>query len=401
MRSCSPLIWVLISLPLILGKDLYSLLDLPRSATLQEIKKSYRLKAKLTHPDKISWQDQQEKTRKIDEINQQFHEITEAYEILSDENTRRQYDLTGKTPSEMEEEKRTSWRSSRWNYQQYSSNNSIKLNPLYHQIARQIKICQQLCITVTGYRHFMNLIREEELEEHGASFERESCSLDSSCANVNDDIHEKKYLLQRYILLAFYNSSSVSCLNKLYYEELYPWPFAGFTRTTDQTMHWEEILMTFKVDISQSTTSATDVLALLSHFQLSYDDVNSDCPIIVFLPRQQPILTLSQYEIWKPSSSTVAYYYDWVWSLLKMKLRIVNKTPWVIHQWWIHGNRGTKLDSIPVGEVYSLQTFISHAFIYRADFVEGNALNNQVIPLFFSCLIFSNLELPDVVYFKN
>jgi len=68
--------------------DYYKVLDLPRSATSAEIKKSYRKLALRWHPDKNP-DNQQEATAR-------FRELSEAYEVLIDEKKRKIYDQYGK-----------------------------------------------------------------------------------------------------------------------------------------------------------------------------------------------------------------------------------------------------------------------------------------------------------------
>ncbi|XP_016986002.1 dnaJ homolog subfamily B member 6 isoform X2 [Drosophila rhopaloa] len=68
--------------------DYYKVLDLPRSATDSEVKKAYRKLALKWHPDK--------NPDNLDEANKRFHELSEAYEVLSDEKKRRIYDEYGK-----------------------------------------------------------------------------------------------------------------------------------------------------------------------------------------------------------------------------------------------------------------------------------------------------------------
>jgi len=67
------------------ARDLYEILDVPRDATQEDIKKAYRRLARRLHPD-VS-QDPVSEER--------FKEIVGAYEILSDPEKRRQYDLFG------------------------------------------------------------------------------------------------------------------------------------------------------------------------------------------------------------------------------------------------------------------------------------------------------------------
>ncbi len=67
-------------------KDFYSILNVSRSATDEEIKKSYRKLAMKYHPDKNPGDKKAEDT---------FKEITEAYEVLSDAKKRQMYDQFG------------------------------------------------------------------------------------------------------------------------------------------------------------------------------------------------------------------------------------------------------------------------------------------------------------------
>ncbi|ENN73975.1 hypothetical protein HUJ04_001583 [Dendroctonus ponderosae] len=68
--------------------DYYRVLEVPKSATTAEIKKSYRKLALKWHPDKNN--------DNVDEATKKFKEISEAYEVLSDDKKRRMYDQYGK-----------------------------------------------------------------------------------------------------------------------------------------------------------------------------------------------------------------------------------------------------------------------------------------------------------------
>ncbi|XP_013785372.1 dnaJ homolog subfamily B member 6-like [Limulus polyphemus] len=68
--------------------DYYSILDIPRTATNDDIKKAYRKLALKWHPDKNP--DDKEKAEFM------FKKISEAYEVLSNEKKRRIYDQYGK-----------------------------------------------------------------------------------------------------------------------------------------------------------------------------------------------------------------------------------------------------------------------------------------------------------------
>src|SRR5262249_24071948 len=64
-------------------KDYYAVLGVPASATQDEIKKKYRKLASKHHPDKNPNDPKAAET---------FKEISEAYQVLGDEEKRKQYD---------------------------------------------------------------------------------------------------------------------------------------------------------------------------------------------------------------------------------------------------------------------------------------------------------------------
>ncbi|HZP83131.1 MAG TPA: DnaJ domain-containing protein, partial [Chthonomonadaceae bacterium] len=66
-------------------RDYYEVLGVSRSASAEELKRAYRNLAKKYHPD----------INKAADAADKFKEIQAAYDVLSDETKRRQYDRYG------------------------------------------------------------------------------------------------------------------------------------------------------------------------------------------------------------------------------------------------------------------------------------------------------------------
>jgi len=75
----------LLLLPSLCGRDFYSILDVPRNAGKNEIKKAYRRLAQKMHPDK----------NKDAAASEKFTDINDAYAVLSNEEKRELYDRCG------------------------------------------------------------------------------------------------------------------------------------------------------------------------------------------------------------------------------------------------------------------------------------------------------------------
>lgn len=69
------------------NKDYYNILGVNKSANYEEIRKAFRRLSLELHPDR---------TNNDNESTEKFKEVSEAWEVLQDENKRREYDLGGK-----------------------------------------------------------------------------------------------------------------------------------------------------------------------------------------------------------------------------------------------------------------------------------------------------------------
>ena len=78
----------------------YQILDIPKMATEEEVKKAYFQMARRFHPDRFERKVASEFKGQIDEV---FDAITNAYRVLSNKDTRRLYDAKSGTPAGQED----------------------------------------------------------------------------------------------------------------------------------------------------------------------------------------------------------------------------------------------------------------------------------------------------------
>lgn len=74
------------------SKDYYKILGVPKNSSAKEIKKAYYQLAKKYHPDS---------NKNDSECSKKFQEVSEAYEILSDDTKRKEFDAFGTTTEQM------------------------------------------------------------------------------------------------------------------------------------------------------------------------------------------------------------------------------------------------------------------------------------------------------------
>ncbi len=107
-----------------MSKDYYAILKIKRGASLEEIKQAYRKLAVKYHPDK---------NPNDTNAEERFKEITEAYDVLSDERRKTEYDQQAKTSSSYGHAKR--WGRPRTVRDVSKRNSSFnKLNHLFESI---------------------------------------------------------------------------------------------------------------------------------------------------------------------------------------------------------------------------------------------------------------------------
>ncbi|CAG8534500.1 6536_t:CDS:2 [Funneliformis caledonium] len=150
--------------------DYYKALEITPTASSEEIKKAYRKLALKCHPDK-----HKHDKASINDINNQFILISEAYTVLVDERSRERYDYIrcmGKTPEHEEE-----------------------VNPL-HEIFREImskkELINELYESFTNFAVSMCWITNSEIKDKlYSTFEKEISLIESIILNEEVNLCEQ------------------------------------------------------------------------------------------------------------------------------------------------------------------------------------------------------------------
>lgn len=349
---------VLVSMLLVCGEDLYTLLGVSRSATSSEIKAAYRVKARETHPDK--------NLNDPEGAAKEFRKIVSAFEVLSDDSSKRHYDATGSSDSRQNSDAHSRSGSSahQWfdNFARqyfYQAQDRQQYHRFLHDpyLRSQIRSCQSRVIRFHSIQQLESIVLDD------------------------------KQVIDRYVLLAFVTPTA-SCRHELDNILLYPFPFAGYSAwESQQSVYWDEILIVGLVDVNDP-----DSAGILDLFDIPKD---TRCGSVLLLPRGVSIVSQKHK---KPIHfDTNEAFKEYVWPALKIKVRFVNRSPWPLDFWWIDGARGVKQPVLEVGGSYETDTFLSHTFVFRPSFVEGNALTNESSLLWFTATVKDDNSVVEVL----
>lgn len=380
------------------SKDLYKILGVSNIASKSEIKKAYRRKARETHPDKQIGVN-------TELASMEFREVVEAYEILSDDESRKHYDVTGSSKSKSKSnsnQNNEKYGNGGWNFNfnfnfnGFNFNSGPNMHPLYYDPLRRRQIidAQSRVVNVRSLRQLLDIISVEVDED----------------VNSSDftNFHGKSTVSERYTILAFYDNSIPECVNILQHQVLYPWPFAGFSSegNVDGSMWWEEVVLAIKINFNEIDMKFKKQLFQLFKFPIESEEeilnFKMSSPYFAIIPRGEGIEYLDYlinlrcssfqkcpdftqpppFQKYETKQFTLSESFrEYVWQQLQITVTFVNRSPWIVHFWWLDGLNGKKKEDIQVGAMQVVNTFLSHSFYFRAEHVKGYMLTNEVLPL--------------------
>lgn len=295
--------------------DLYQILSVSRTATPKEIKKAYRRAALDTHPDKNP-------DIPADEAAEQFRKVVHSFQVLSDPESRKRYDRTGRAASAESsssggggrQQGRGNWHDQfQWNFRR----RVIKLKDKF-----QVQQAQQ---------RVLHVVSLEQLE---------TIMLDD-----ND-------LLERNLLISFVMAGEMeSHVND---EMVFPYPFAAMS---PQGIWWEDLLQTVQIRFHRGND-------LTRFFGIPDPEEYraSGLPIFMFGRRGQP---LQAEQFTRVQTKYRQEMEKWVWKQLEVGVKFINQHWSAVEVYWVHDTAAQLKETIQPGEEATQTSMLSHEWYIR------------------------------------
>jgi curved DNA-binding protein CbpA len=308
--------FLLLVTPTLAEDDLYMILGVSRKASTKEIKSAYRKKALSTHPDKNT-------NKPPEEAAKEFHKVVHAFEVLTDEASRRNYDRTGRDPQQQA--------SSAGGHQQGYSSFQWTFRWNTHGgggYARRLKDKFEVKEAQSRVMHIVSL---EQLK---------TVMLDETDR------------LERNLLMIFVTPQRIETIADD--ELVFPYPFAAMS---SQGIWWEDLLQTVKVRYNNEND-------LTRFFQIPHGDELREMgsPIVLFGKRGEK-LDPSRFE--RLQTSNRDEFDNWVWRRIQVQVIFLNKHSHPVELYWIHNTRAKQTMVLQPGESRAHYTMLSHEWWAR------------------------------------
>ncbi|CAB9505494.1 protein DnaJ [Seminavis robusta] len=304
-------------------ENLYRLLGVSKSATTKEIKSAYRRKALDTHPDK-------RKDIPAEQAAAEFHKVVQAFEVLSDKDSRRMYDRTGRVQQGGGNQNNNAGRGGgggggfgggfqfHWNFH----------GGHYQRRSRRLKDQFKVKECMSRVMHIVSLSQLETvmLDENG--------------------------LLERNLLMVFVTPGDVETL--VDDEIVFPYPFAAMS---EQGIWWEDLLQTAKVRYNK-------INGLSKFFNLPTGDSmrKRGKPIFLFGRRGKPLKPESFTRLETGSRDE---FDKWMWRQIEVQVHFRNDHHHPVELFWIHGQRAHDKGTLEPGHGVALTTMLTHEWWVR------------------------------------
>lgn len=297
-------------------QDLYKLLGVKKTATVKEIKSAYRRKALDTHPDK-------NKNVPAEEAAEEFRQVVHAFEILSDEASRKRYDRTGRTD---DNKTNNGWSgggggqyrgsSFQWNWHSGFGNRPRKLKDKF-----EVQQAQSRVLHVVSLSQLFTIML--------------------------DDADR----LERNLLICFTTPKTQQQADD---EMVFPYPFAAMS---SQGIWWEDLLQTVRIRFYRNSE-------LSRFFGVEAQQVDEK-PLFVFAKRGQLLNEETAQHLPRLHSDVRSKFETWAWQQIEVVVSFHNQHDHAVEVYWVHGNTAHKKMTMEPGEISEHTTMLSHEWYVR------------------------------------
>ena len=348
--------------PLVLAATHYETLGVSPTATAAEIKRAYYKRAKANHPDKVT-------PDKRVEAERQFKLVAEAHSTLVDKTRRQEYDESLRRPAAATGPERMQARQ-----QQQQRQRQQQPQPQQRRAQQQ-----QAPQTASIGSH------EQRAQAQGRSISR-----------MRDfaDVLDERLELNRYLLLALYDSRDSLCTRALR-QIKFPYPFADWSQEW-HGVWWGDLVLAASHDVGPSLQSGRPS-AVLAAFEAavgpakrsSYGVAMPSCPTVL-LQRKGHKLGQGGWDrlpIGRDASRlTSDAFIAWAWAQLEVPLKLKNEYPGPVRVNWIHGGHVKELVTLKQRETTERVVFLGHTLhVERLD-RKGHSISDGSSLLIFRVL---------------
>ena len=264
-----------------------------------------------------------------EEAAEAFRKVVHAFEVLSDSNSRRNYDRTGRDSTQQQRSSgcgggfQLSWSWSSSSSRSSSGGRTYRTH--YNRPKPKLKDKFEVKEAQSRVLHIVSL---EQLE----------------AVIVDDDD-----TLERNLLICFYTPPMEQHLND---EMVYPWPFAAMS---SQGIWWEDLLQTTTVRFHRAND-------LTEFFGIPNGETMKN-PIFVFGKRGANINDAKSWP--RLETRDRKQFDDWVWKRMEVQIQFVNQHDHPVEIYWIHGTNAKNSLKLEPGASETHTTMLSHEWWVR------------------------------------
>jgi len=323
----------------------YDVLGVPHDFSIPKLKKAYYSLARSLHPDKVKDPDAKAETEL------RFKRVAEAYEVLSDDARRREYDYLISAPAHQQE-----------------------LRSSHEQRKRPQQKRQQAAA---------------HAQSQQAGFE-----VSSSMDELPGLVEGKQDALKRNMVVALYDGRDDACVKSLSAIS-YPRPFIGMSQDW-HGVDWADIIVAAKHDVGPSLALGRPS-GVLSTYEQAVGRATHDphgflmprCPTFIFQPKGE---RLGRGKMHSATHSSADAFRPWVFSFLQIPLIIRNECPSSVRVNWIHGSHVKELLLLGPKASATRTVYLSHTLHAESIERKGQRISDNS-----SLLIFRVMNTSEMV----